>query len=55
MSSLTNMSLTIADRTFQSRLMLGTGKFASGALMREAIIASGTEIVPHWVSGTSLP
>jgi thiazole synthase len=42
---MTNSSLTIADRTFQSRLMLGTGKFASGELMREAIIASGTEIV----------
>ena len=40
-----NQPLTIADRTFQSRLMLGTGKFASGELMRQAIIASGTEIV----------
>jgi thiazole synthase len=40
-----NQSLTIAGRTFQSRLMLGTGKFASGELMRQAIIASGTEIV----------
>lgn len=40
-----NQPLTIAGRTFQSRLMLGTGKFASGALMREAILASGTEIV----------
>lgn len=37
--------LTIADRQFQSRLMLGTGKFASGELMRDAIVASGTEIV----------
>jgi thiazole synthase len=42
---MTNASLTIADRTFHSRLMLGTGKFSSGELMREAIIASGTEIV----------
>ncbi len=40
-----NAPLTIAGRAFQSRLMLGTGKFASGDLMREAIIASGTEIV----------
>lgn len=40
-----NAALTIADRQFQSRLMLGTGKFASGELMRDAIIASGTEIV----------
>lgn len=40
-----NQPLTIANRTFNSRLMLGTGKFASGELMRQAIIASGTEIV----------
>ncbi|MCB1226419.1 MAG: thiazole synthase [Verrucomicrobiales bacterium] len=37
--------LTIADRTFHSRLMLGTGKFASPQLMRDAIVASGSEIV----------
>lgn len=37
--------LTIANRQFTSRLMLGTGKFASGERMQEAIIASGTEIV----------
>lgn len=40
-----NQPLTIASRQFNSRLMLGTGKFASGELMREAIIASETEIV----------
>jgi thiazole synthase len=40
-----NQPLSIADRQFRSRLMLGTGKFASGELMRDAIIASGTEIV----------
>lgn len=37
--------LIIAGREFSSRLMLGTGKFASHELMREAIVASGTEIV----------
>jgi len=37
--------LTIAGRTFRSRLLLGTGKFASPELMRAAIDASGTEIV----------
>ena len=42
---LTNAPLTIANRQFQSRLMLGTGKFGSGELMRDAIVASGTEIV----------
>lgn len=40
-----NQPLTIAGRSFQSRLMLGTGKFASGDLMRQAIQASETEIV----------
>jgi thiazole synthase len=45
MTSLENQPLIIAGRSFQSRLMLGTGKFASGELMRQAIIASGTEIV----------
>lgn len=37
--------LRIADREFRSRLMVGTGKFASNAAMREALAASGTEIV----------
>ena len=40
-----NQPLTIAGRTFRSRLMLGTGKFASGELMRDALVASGGEIV----------
>src|SRR5690606_19569934 len=37
--------LVIADRSFSSRLLLGTGKFSSNELMREALAASGTEIV----------
>src|SRR6187402_1957837 len=37
--------LTIAGRSFQSRLMTGTGKFASPELMRDALVASGCEIV----------
>lgn len=37
--------LTIAGRTFRSRLLLGTGKFSSNPLMAEAIAASGAEIV----------
>ncbi|HCN30105.1 MAG TPA: thiazole synthase [Verrucomicrobiales bacterium] len=40
-----NTPLIIAGREFASRLMLGTGKFASLDLMRQAIAASGTEIV----------
>src|SRR6266850_2538515 len=37
--------LTIADRVFGSRLIVGTGKFSSGEVMRDALAASGTEIV----------
>lgn len=37
--------LRIADRTFQSRLFVGTGKFSSNEAMREALRASGTELV----------
>jgi len=37
--------LVIADREFQSRLLVGTGKFASNTVMRDALRASGTEIV----------
>ena len=37
--------LTIAGRTFQSRLFLGTGKFPSMESMRDALDASGAEIV----------
>lgn len=37
--------LIIAGRSFSSRLLVGTGKFASNEIMREALEASGTEIV----------
>jgi thiazole synthase len=37
--------LRIAGRDFQSRLILGTGKFASGELMAAALEASGAELV----------
>ncbi len=37
--------LKIADRSFQSRLLTGTGKFSSNEVMRDALEASGTEIV----------
>src|SRR5437867_12240651 len=37
--------LKIADREFTSRLLVGTGKFASNELMRDALAASGTELV----------
>jgi thiazole synthase len=37
--------LVIAGRRFGSRLFLGTGKFPSGEALRQAIEASGTEMV----------
>jgi len=48
------MSWTIGDRTFHSRLLLGTGKFSSGAAMRAACDASGTEIVTVALKRASL-
>jgi thiazole synthase len=38
-------NLIIAGQLFNSRLFLGTGKFASYVLMSDAILASGTEMV----------
>ncbi len=38
-------NLIIAGKEFQSRLMIGTGKFASNEIMRSAIEASGSQIV----------
>ena len=38
-------TLTIAGREFGSRLLLGTGKYDTFETMREAVAASGTEIV----------
>ncbi len=40
-----NDKLQIADKTFSSRLFTGTGKFSSSKLMREAILASESELV----------
>ncbi|VVM06646.1 thiazole synthase [Methylacidimicrobium cyclopophantes] len=37
--------LHIADREFSSRLLIGTGKFGSHALMAKALEASGTQLV----------
>ncbi|TKB57629.1 thiazole synthase [Ferrimonas aestuarii] len=40
-----NHSLTIADKTFESRLFTGTGKFASDQLMIDSLKASGSQLV----------
>lgn len=38
-------SLTIAGKTFGSRLFTGTGKFSSSHIMEEALLESGSELV----------
>jgi thiazole synthase len=43
--SLAEDPLVLAGRSFRSRLLVGTGKYASFALMKEAIEKSGAEIV----------
>jgi thiazole synthase len=43
--SLAARPLVIAGREFRSRLILGTGKFPSPEAMRDALAASGTEMV----------
>jgi thiazole synthase len=42
---LSNQPLVIAGRTFRSRLILGTGKFSAPEALREALDASGAELV----------
>src|SRR2546425_4398068 len=37
--------LVIAKREFRSRLLVGTGKFSSPEAMRDALAATGTELV----------
>jgi len=43
--AVSDQPLVIAGRTFRSRLILGTGKFSSPEVMRDALAASGAEIV----------
>jgi thiazole synthase len=38
-------NLIIADKKFSSRLFTGTGKFSSSALMEQALLASGSQLV----------
>ena len=46
--------LQIADREFHSRLLVGTGKFASNELMRDTLAACGTELVTVALKRASL-
>jgi thiazole synthase len=43
--TLTQTPLTIAGRTFTSRLIVGTGKYSTFQVMREAHLASGADMV----------
>lgn len=45
MSAADDKTLNIGGRSFGSRLLVGTGKFASPHLMRDALAATGGEIV----------
>jgi len=47
--------LTIADKTFHSRLFTGTGKFGSLAVMEEALLASGSELVTVALRRVDMP
>lgn len=37
--------LVVGERRWRSRLMVGTGKFSSHSVMRDALLASGAEVV----------
>ena len=39
-------SFTVGNTTFSSRLLVGTGKYASYNLMRDALVASKS--CPYW-------
>jgi thiazole synthase len=43
--AITDTPFTIAGRSFSSRLIVGSGKYPSHAVMTQAIDASGAEIV----------
>jgi thiazole synthase len=47
--------LLLGGKEFKSRLIVGTGKYSSNELMREAIEASGAEIVTVAVRRVNLP
>jgi len=47
-------TLTIADRTFQSRLFLGTAGYPNRKIMLDALAASGTEMATASIRRVSL-
>ncbi|HEX5394038.1 MAG TPA: thiazole synthase [Rhodocyclaceae bacterium] len=46
--------LTIAGKTYQSRLLVGTGKYKDFTQTREAVLASGAEIVTVAIRRTNI-
>ena len=46
--------LSIAGRTYRSRLLIGTGKYRDFAQTREAVVASGAEIVTVAIRRTNI-
>ena len=47
-------SLVIAGKTYRSRLLVGTGKYKDFAQTREAIDASGAEIITVAIRRTNI-
>ncbi|PLY14809.1 MAG: thiazole synthase [Sedimenticola sp.] len=54
MSNLTNDTLTIAGKTYSSRLLVGTGKYKDMQETRQAIETSGAEIITIAVRRTNM-
>jgi thiazole synthase len=54
-ASMHDTSLWVGGREFRSRLIVGTGKYPSNQTMREALEASGTELVTVAVRRVALP
>lgn len=54
MSTLTDTPLVLAGKTYQSRLLVGTGKYKDFTETKEAIEASGAEIVTLAVRRTNI-
>ncbi|HEY7787776.1 MAG TPA: thiazole synthase, partial [Casimicrobiaceae bacterium] len=53
-ASVVDDSLVIAGRTYRSRLLVGTGKYRDFSETRDAIVASGAEIVTVAVRRTNI-
>src|SRR5256885_4430432 len=51
----TDDRFTIADKTFSSRLFVGTGKYSSPAVMVQAHEASGAEMITVAVRRVNIP